>query len=47
MAFSFDRTVSNVISDNIIQKTFTSNDRDKPWLNTNVNKLILGKMKWI
>ena len=47
MAFLFNRTVSNMSSYYIIHKTLTFNHRDSPWINTNMKKLILEKMKWI
>ena len=43
MIFLFNKTIKNIISNNIPHETVTFDNRDPPWINKNVEQLILEK----
>ena len=43
MIFLFNKTIKNIISNNIPHETVTFDNRDPPWINKNVEQLIPEK----
>ena len=43
MVFLFNKTIKNIFSNFISHETVTCNDRDPPWINSNITQLIQEK----
>ena len=43
MFFLFNKTIKNILSNYIFHETFTSDDREPPWINNNIKQLIQEK----
>ena len=41
--YLFNKTIKNVVSNCILRETIICNDRDSPWINENIKKLINDK----